>query len=123
MKTKKFLSLIAFAFIAAALSACAEDDDFYYSPLIGDWVLVADEYGPVEGYQPIFQFYSSGAGTYIDYDWDNEYTYDIYWVTDGNRLYINFDDGQQWAYRWDIDGTLLYLTDLDSGSVLTFQMY
>lgn len=123
MKTKTFLSLIAFAFMAVALSACSEDDDYYYSPLIGDWVLVADEYGPVDGNQPIFQFYADGSGTYTDYDWGNEYTYAIYWEPDGDLLYINFNDGQQWVYQWQLDGTILYLKDLDSGSLLTFQMY
>ncbi|ROT06365.1 hypothetical protein EEL49_08610 [Muribaculaceae bacterium Isolate-104 (HZI)] len=123
MKTRKVLSLIAFAFMTVALGACSDDNDYYYSPLIGDWVLVADKYGPVDGDQPIFQFYTDGSGTYTDYDWGNEYTYAIYWEPDGDLLYINFSDGQQWVYQWDIDGTFLYLRDLDTGSLLTFQMY
>ena len=35
MKTRKVLSLIAFAFMTVALGACSDDNDYYYSPLIG----------------------------------------------------------------------------------------
>lgn len=122
MKTKKFLSFLAFAFIAVALSGCT-DEDYYYSPLIGDWVLVADDYGPVAAEdQSIFSFYSDGSGTYTEYDWGNQYDYQITWEPNGDYLYISFMDGQEWAYRWAIAGNMLYLTDIDTGSRLTFTM-
>ncbi|MDE5838382.1 MAG: hypothetical protein K2K52_03105 [Paramuribaculum sp.] len=122
MKTKKFLSFIAFAFMAVALSSCT-DDEYYYSPLIGDWVLVADDYGPVNEDQSIFSFYGDGTGIYTEYDWGNEYNYSISWEPDGEYLYISFTDGQQWTYLWAIAGETLYLTDIDTGSRLTFVMY
>lgn len=122
MKTKKFLSFLAFAFMAVALSSC-NDDDYYYSPLIGDWVLVADDYGPVVEDQSIFSFYGDGTGIYTEYDWGNEYNYQITWEPDGEYLYIFFADAQQWTYRWAIAGDMLYLTDIDTGSRLTFEMY
>lgn len=123
MKTKRLPLFAALAFICLALAACSDDDDYYYSPLIGDWVLVADDYGPVEGDQPFFQFYSDGSGTYTDYDWGNSYTYNIFWEPDGEYLYINFSDGQQWSYLWSVTGRYLYLTDVDTGSQLTFMMF
>ena len=122
MKTKKLLSFIAFAFMAVVLNSCT-DNDYYYSPLIGDRVLVADDYGPVDVDQSIFSFYSDGTGVYTEYDWGNEYNYQISWEPDGDYLYISFPDAQQWTYRWAIAGNMLYLTDIDTGSRLTFELY
>lgn len=122
LNTKKYLGFAVIAFLAVALGSCS-DDDYYYSPLIGDWVLVADDYGPVDTDQTYFNFYADGSGFYTDSDWGNQYTYPIYWDATGSTLYINFDDGQQWVYLWTVAGNTLYLEDVDTGSRLTFQMY
>ena len=91
MKTlPNYLRLLAIAVTVVTLGSCSDDDDYYWSPLIGDWVLVADEYGPVDTDQNIFSFYA---------------------------------DGQEWVYRWAVNGNNMYLTDLDTGSQLVFAMY
>ncbi|MDE6523987.1 MAG: hypothetical protein K2L66_00355, partial [Paramuribaculum sp.] len=91
------LRLLAIAVAIVTFGSCSDENDYYWSPLIGDWVLVADEYGPVDTDQNIFSFYSDGSGQYVDYDnWGQSYTYDIYWDTDGTALYISFADGQDW---------------------------
>lgn len=123
-KRSSLLATLAIVFISLAFTACGNDDEYYYSPLVGDWILVADDYGPVDTYQSTFQFYADGSGVYTDYDeWGYEYTYNIYWEPDGSQLYISFSNGEQWDYQWAVTGTTLYLTDLDTGSQLTFQMY
>ncbi len=123
-KRLPFIALMATVFMTLALTACDDNNDYYYSPLVGDWVLVADDYGPVDMYQSSFELYADGTGIYTDYDeWGHEYTYNIFWEPDGSQLYISFADGSQWAYQWSVTGTMLYLTDLDTGSMLTFQMY
>lgn len=119
----QFIALMATVFMTLALTACDENDE-YYSPLVGGWVLVADDYGPVYMYQNSFEFHADGTGTYTDFDeWGYEYTYNIFWEPNGPQLYISFADGSQWAYQWSVTGIMLYLTDLDTGSMLTFQMY
>lgn len=61
------LATLAIVFISLAFTAC-DDDEYYYSPLVGDWILVADDYGVVDAYQSTFQFYADGSGVYTDYD-------------------------------------------------------
>ncbi len=122
--SRKFFALATVAILLTSLSGCDSDEDYYYSPLIGDWVLVADDYGPVEINQSTFTFYGDGTGYFTDYDdWGYEYNYNIFWEPDGQLLYVTFDDGNTWTYRWAIAGNYLYLTDLDTGSRLTFQIY
>lgn len=123
-KSIKIITLAAFAFLALTFSGCEDNDDYYYSPLIGDWELVSDDYGPVTLNQSVFSFYGDGAGIYTDYDdWGYEYNYDIFWEPDGDLLYVSFDDGNYWTYRWAIAGSYLYLTDIETGSRLTFQAF
>lgn len=121
MKNKKLLlPFVTLALLCVMFSSCGDDDDYYFSPLIGEWVLVSDDAGPVDYDQAVFQLYEDGNGTYTSYEWGDPYTYYIYWETDGDILYINFDDGQQWAYVWSVAGDYLYLHDVDTGSRLTF---
>lgn len=124
-KSLRLLAVALVALTAAVLTACDDDEPYYTSPLVGDWVMIADDQGPVDdGLQPVFNFYSDGTGIYTDYDqWGYEYTYDIFWQPSGTMLYVMFDDGQQWSYRWSVTGSLLYLYDIDTGSQLTFQLY
>lgn len=122
--TKRIIAFATFALILISLTGCDTDDDYYYSPLIGDWVLVADDYGPVEMNQSIFTFYGDGSGVFTDYDeWGYEYNYDIFWEPDGELLYVSFSNAETWTYRWAIAGSYLYLTDLDTGSRLTYQIF
>ena len=55
------LRLLAIAVAIVTFGSCSDENDYYWSPLIGDWVLVADEYGPVDTDQNIFSFYADGS--------------------------------------------------------------
>jgi len=102
--------------MAVSFSSCCEDDDRYYSPLVGSWELLEDSYGIVPQYEiNYFHFYSDGRGVYEAYDNHGYWCNWKYWWTDygryDNTVEIEFQDGTTWTYYWEINRGYLYLYD------------
>lgn len=102
--------------MAVSFSSCCEDDDRYYSPLVGSWELLEDSYGIVPQYEiDYFHFYSDGRGVYEAYD-NHGYlcNWDFWWDNYGryeNTVEIRFHDGTTWTYYWELYRGYLYLYD------------
>lgn len=117
MKSKKLLlPFMLLLMMTLSLSSCGDYDEPYYSPLIGSWELLEDQYGVVP-YKEVnrFHFYSDGRGAYEAYDdygyWTNwRYWWDEYGKYD-NLVEITFEDGTTWTYYWEIHRGYLYLYD------------
>ena len=102
----KFISRFIILIISLSFSSCViiDDDDKhpYYSPLVGSWELLEDDYGRVpQAYVDVFKFDNNGYGTYEAYD---EYYH-------GNIIDINFGHNEIWSYYWEIHHGYLYLYD------------
>ncbi len=118
MKAKKLLfPLIMMLFMSVSFTSCIDDDDEpYYSPLVGSWELLEDSYGIVPQYEiNYFHFYSDGRGVYEAYDNHGDWCNWKYWWTDygryDNTVEIEFQDGTTWTYYWEINRGYLYLYD------------
>ena len=112
---------------SALFSSCDPEEEYeFYSPLLGSWVLVEDNYGPVvnEYDRSYFTFYSSGEGVYESYDVDGyEITASIAWETNDDLLYVYIWD-ELWRYRWYVSGSKMVLMSIDGdGARLVFRMY
>ncbi len=116
MSNKNILfPLVMLLMMIVSFTSCDKDEP-YYSPLIGSWELLEDQYGVVPtDYINYFHFYADGHGVYEGYDnhgfWSN---WDIWW-NDFDRyedvLEITFEDGTVWSYYWEIYRGYLYLYD------------
>lgn len=118
MKAKKLLfPLIMMLLMSVSFTSCIDDDDDrYYSPLVGSWELLEDSYGIVPQYEiNYFHFYSDGRGVYEAYD-NHGYlcNWDFWWDDYGryeNTVEIRFHDGTTWTYYWELYRGYLYLYD------------
>lgn len=118
MKAKKLLfPLIMMLLMSISFTSCIDDDDDrYYSPLVGSWELLEDSYGIVPQYEiNYFHFYSDGRGVYEAYD-NHGYlcNWDFWWDNYGryeNTVEIRFHDGTTWTYYWELYRGYLYLYD------------
>lgn len=96
MKTDKLkLKLLAIMLVVAvgvSVSSC-DDEEYYFSDLVGSWQLVESGGQPVYDYQvDYYTFYSDGTGCYSYYDrrghlWDEPFLWDI---RSGGRLYLSY---------------------------------
>ena len=117
----KFFSRFIILIISLSFSSCViiDDDDKhpYYSPLVGSWELLEDDYGRVpQAYVDVFNFDNNGYGTYEAYDEYNRwtqwrFTWDEYYDYHGNIIDINFGHNEIWSYYWEIHHGYLYLYD------------
>lgn len=97
MKTDKLkLKLLAIMLVVAvgvSVSSC-DDEEYYFSDLVGSWQLVESGGQPVYDYQvDYYTFYSDGTGCYSYYDrrghlWDEPFLWDI---RSGGRLYLSYE--------------------------------
>lgn len=118
-------SLFSVILLAVVATGCDTDEDDFYSPVMGDWVLVEDNYGPVirEYDRVYFELEPSGRGIYGYYDDRRRVTVPIDWEVDDDRLYI-YVWRETWTYRWFVSGSRLMLMSLDGdGSRLVFEAY
>lgn len=127
---RRFLPLMLIALVASIAMTSCDDDDYYYSPIIGSWELVEiDGYPVYESDVVEFEFYPDGSGTYGQYDaygrWSSS---PITWETSmaaGGAMYLDVYtyDGQIWEYLMRNYSWSLELTDFSTGQQLLFEKY
>ena len=94
-------------FAVTALSSCEPDDDDFYYDIVGRWLQVAPDYGP------IYDFNGNGSGMcYDDYYGDSFF----YWNTNGDYMTLDFGQGYVKNYTWSFQGSSLYLYPTDNYS-------
>ncbi|MDE7125741.1 MAG: hypothetical protein K2O12_04600 [Muribaculaceae bacterium] len=97
---------------AVTLGSCTNEDDPYYSPLVGGWQLV-DYAGPCSYYLSGMMLYGDGSG-YVsgEDDYGFPQTWSIQWSSySGNSLTIYFNDayGTVWTYYYNFTGGELHM--------------
>lgn len=104
-------------------TSCDEDNPFY-SPLVGEWELLEDRYGVVsQNMVDRFIFKDNGTGYYEGY---NEYGQWDRWLISWSsysdyRLTIRFEHGENWYFYWDFEGDYLYL--YEDGNRMNYYVY
>lgn len=116
MKPKRLLLPFMMLLMMVSISSCSDYDKPYYSPLVGSWELLEDQYGIVpQSDINYFHFYSDGRGTYEAYDYSGYWSNWAFWWREygkyDNTIEIEFDDGTTWTYNWGIYRGYLYLYD------------
>lgn len=111
-----FMHLIAALALILTVSSCTQEDDPYYSPLVGGWQLV-DYSGPGTYYISALMLYSDGTG-YVSGEDSYGYpqTWNVQWSSfSGSSLTIYFNDayGTQWSYYYNFSGGELHLQPVD----------
>ncbi len=96
------------------LTSC-DDDEPYYSPLIGLWAVSSD----CNVYHE-FEFNADGTGYYYEFDrwgYDDYPAYEapFFWYEDYDQVQLRFRDGAVWNYGYQFSGNRLLLYNLDSG--------
>lgn len=113
-----FMPFMMLLIMAVSFTSCEEDEP-YYSPLVGSWELLEDVYGVVPQTDiDRLHFNANGVGVYEAID---PYTgYWGQWIISwkeyaGNYndiVEIYFEDGTRWEYYWEVDNRgYLYLYD------------
>lgn len=105
--------------LSFTLSSCTDEDDPYYSPLVGDWGLV-DYVGPGNFFLNGLSLYSDGSGYVTGY---NDYGaldgWEVWWATyAGSTFQITFTDGYGdiWSYYYDFNNGELHLVPVEDPS-------
>ena len=121
----RFVALLLVVVSAVAMTSC-EDDDYYYSDLIGSWQLVESGGRPVYDLETdYYTFYSDGTGYYSYYDqmgriWDEPF---LWGERPGGRLLLSYDNpafGDESCY-YRYDGRYMYFST--SPSFYTYTVY
>lgn len=105
-------------------TSCDDEDNPFYSPLVGEWELLEDRYGIVpQNMIDRFIFNDNGAGYYEGYNeygkWDR---WLISWSSYSDyRLVVRFEHGDNWYFYWDYDGDYLYL--YEDGNRMNYYVY
>jgi len=116
---KKFYMIMMLALLSMTMVSCGDwDSPYYVEDIVGSWV---SEYGSdgyrsydIRGYDVVrYDFYQNHTGRYTYYSaYGMEYVY-FDWETRGNRLFINYDDGdfEDLYYGYDDYGYLILSLD------------
>ncbi|MDN3643007.1 lipocalin family protein [Lutimonas halocynthiae] len=118
MKKFKYL-LIMFLALTVSVS-CSDDDDDINTDLVGTWEMSESEDG--YEYSVLITFKDNGTGTIVAVEtFDGEIDSDseaFTWGTDGNKLTIVIDGGEETA-TYVILGNKLTITDGNGVSIFT----
>jgi len=117
---KKIYYMMLLASLSMAMASCSGwDSPYHVEDVVGSWVSEygCDGYGEYDilGYDAVrFEFFSNYTGryTYFDY-YGQRWELGFYWETRGDRLFINYDDGdwENLYYGFDKYGYLILSTD------------
>ncbi len=110
----RLFALLLTIVAGASLSSCDEDDP-YFSDIVGSWHLVESDGQPVYDYQTdYYSFYSNGSGTYAYYDtfghfWQETFSWQSF---NGEQLVLYYDNPNfgtvSCYYRYD--GRYMYFS-------------
>lgn len=119
----RYTSLLSVILLAMlTVSACDTEDDYYGSPIVGSWRMVA----PLDQFYNEFTFYPDGTGSYFVDDYWGPDTYYIEWYTEGPELWVYFPDtmgADNMYFRWRVIGSSLYLYPDGGGTPWVYQWY
>lgn len=124
----KTIGILAVILLAVTASSCS-DDDYYDSPLVGNWELYSVNGIPVyESEVSEFSFYSDGTGTFGQYGPDGLWNqYYIQWSTSygpGSSYQLNvYTSTDTWQYTYRVTYDTLTLYDLLTGNTLLYTAY
>ncbi len=128
-KIKYFALCLVTLVTALSFSSCGEEE-YYYSPLAGNWALVGiDGYPVAEADVVEFCLYDDGTGTYGQYYHPDVWsTVPLRWSIEetpggAEYLHLHLYDGQHWVYMVRLYAWNMELIDLDTGRILTFEEY
>lgn len=107
-----FLPLAVVLILLPVLVSC-DDDEPYYSPLVGTWGVTSESNIYHE-----FEFYSDGTGYYLEYNGWGHYGYPtnqtpFFWYVNYDDLQLRFRNGDVWNYEYEVRGNRLFLWDMD----------
>ena len=116
---KKIYYLMLLAFMSMAMTSCDSwDSPYYVEDIVGSWVSYYghDSYGEYDilGYDVVrYDFYSNYTGRYTYYSRYGLDYVNFDWDTRGDRLFINYYDGDRefLYYGYDRNGDLIMATD------------
>lgn len=113
------ISLLLVMFVSLFTTTSCDDDHHYYNPIVGNWSLT----DPVDAYYNEYYFYPDGTGIYYIDDYYGESTYYFTWETYHSYLYVYFNTGETWTYRWDFRYGCLYLYPIGSPYPFIYQPF
>ena len=116
---KKFYFISMLALLMMSVSSCSDwDSPYYVEDIVGSWVSEygSDGYGSYDilGYDVVrYDFYYNHTGRYTYYSAYGLAYVDFDWDTRGNRLFINYYDGdyENLYYGFDDYGYLILSLD------------
>lgn len=116
---KKIYYIMMLALLSMTVSSCQDwDSPYYVDDIVGSWVseFGADYYGTYDilGYDVVrYDFYYNNTGRYTYYSYYGLDYVDFDWYTRGNRLIINYYDGdyENLYYGFDSYGYLILSLD------------
>lgn len=111
------LTAIILVVASLSFSSCSDEDDPYYSPLVGAWQL-SDYSGDGNYYLEGLVLYDDGSGYVTGYNDYGAYdSWDIWWSSlNGSILQVTFTDGygDSWTYYYNFNGGYLHLKSVDA---------
>ena len=116
---KKFYLMMMLTLLSMTVVSCSDwDSPYYVDDVVGSWISEygSDYYGEYDilGYDVVrYDFYYNHTGRYTYYSAYGLAYVDFDWETRGNRLYINYYDGdyESLYYGFDDYGYLILSTD------------
>lgn len=116
LRFRSLLCMLTVSIISLSLFSCTDEDDPYYSPLVGRWALT-DYAGDGNFYLQGLVLYDDGTGYVTGFnDMGAPDSWDVWWSTfRGSTLQISFMDGygDTWTYYYDFNGGELHLVSVD----------